>query len=174
MTPLETEFNARLHETALDFSIAFSALMFSRLVLQIPLGRLSDRYGRKIFIISGLILMAIATALLGEARTTLQLIWLRVIQGAGAAGIAAPAFALVADLAKAGGEGRQMSIITMGFGLGIALGPLTAGLLAVFGFDLPFLLVGLLLIGSAWIIYRSVPETVGRRAKAVNPNRSLS
>jgi MFS family permease len=144
MTPLETEFNARLHETALDFSIAFSALMVSRLLLQIPLGRLSDRYGRKLFIIAGLILTAFSTALLGEARTTAQLIWLRAIQGVGAAGIAAPAFALAADLAKPGGEGRQMSIITMGFGLGIALGPLIAGLLGVFHFDLPFLIMGLM------------------------------
>ena len=165
MTPLETEFNARLHETALDFSIAFSALMVSRLLLQIPLGRLSDRYGRKLFIIAGLILTAFSTALLGEARTTEQLIWLRVIQGAGAAGIAAPTFALAADLAKPGGEGRQMSIITMGFGLGIALGPLVAGLLAVLDFDLPFLFVALMLIGSAGVIYRSVPETVQRKAK---------
>jgi MFS family permease len=160
MTPLETEFNVRLHETALDFSIAFSALMFSRLLLQIPLGRLSDRYGRKGFIIAGLILTALSTALLGEARTTVQLIWLRVIQGVGAAGIAAPAFALAADLAKPGGEGRQMSIITMGFGLGIALGPLIAGMLAVFYFDLPFLFVGLMLVGSAGVIYYRVPETV--------------
>jgi MFS family permease len=165
MTPLETEFNARLHETALDFSIAFSALMVSRLLLQIPLGRLSDRYGRKLFIIAGLILTAFSTALLGEARTTVQLIWLRVIQGVGAAGIAAPAFALAADLAKPGGEGRQMSIITMGFGLGIALGPLIAGLLAVFDFDLPFVIVGLMLIGSAGVIYLSVPETVQRKPK---------
>jgi MFS family permease len=165
MTPLETEFNARLHETALDFSIAFSALMFSRLLLQIPLGRLSDRYGRRLFIIAGLILAAFSTALLGEARTTVQLICLRVIQGVGAAGIAAPAFALAADLAKPGGEGRQMSIITMGFGLGIALGPLMAGLLAVFDFELPFVIVGLMLIGSAGVIYLSVPETVQRKPR---------
>jgi MFS family permease len=165
MTPLETEFNARLHETALDFSIAFSALMVSRLLLQIPLGRLSDRYGRKLFIIAGLVVTAFSTALLGEARTTVELISLRVIQGIGAAGIAAPTFALAADLAKPGGEGRQMSIITMGFGLGIALGPLMAGLLAVLEFDLPFLVVGLALIAGAGMIYHSVPETVQRKTK---------
>ena len=165
MTPLETEFNTRLHETAFDFSIAFSALLASRLLLQIPLGRLSDRYGRKLFIIAGLILTAFSTALLGEARTTLELIWLRVLQGFGAAGIASPAFALAADLAKQGGEGRQMSILTMGFGLGIAVGPLLAGLLAVFNFELPFLFVGLMLMLSAGVIYHFVPETVQRKPK---------
>jgi MFS family permease len=162
MTPLEVEFNARLHETALDFSIAFSALMVSRLVLQIPLGRLSDWLGRKPFIIGGLVLMAISTALLGEAGSTHQLIWVRVLQGVGAAGIAAPTFALAADLTETGSEGRQMSIITTGFGLGIAAGPFIAGLLAVSDFHLPFFFVGSLLAVSAWVIYRKVPETARR------------
>jgi MFS family permease len=171
MTPLEARFNARLHETALDFGIAFSALLGSRLVLQIPIGRLSDRFGRKPFIIGGLLLMGFSTAVLGEARSSFELIWLRVIQGAGAAGIAAPAFALAADLAHRGGEARQMSVITMGFGLGIATGPLLAGLLAGTDFDLPFVLVGALLVISAWIIYRKVPETVGRKSEiAADPN----
>jgi MFS family permease len=48
-----------------------------------------------------------------------------------------------ADLAKTGGEGRQMSLITMGFGLGLALGPLL----------------------GAWIVYRYVPETIVRKSK---------
>jgi MFS family permease len=171
MTPLETQFNQRLHETALAFSVAFSALMVSRLVLQIPLGRLSDRFGRKPFIISGLILTAFSTALLSEAATTGQLIWARVLQGIGAAGIAAPTFALAGDLARAGGEGRQMSIVTMGFGLGIALGPLIAGLLAVSSFHLPFFFVGFLLLVSAWIIYKKVPETVQPASGSSGPKK---
>ncbi len=54
MTTLETQFNARLDMTALGFSIAFSALMLSRLIFQIPLGRLSDRIGRKPLVIGGI------------------------------------------------------------------------------------------------------------------------
>ena len=44
------------------------------------------------------------------------------------------------------GEGRQLSIVTTGFGLGIALGPLLAG---------------------AWIVYRYVPEMVDRSESSV-------
>jgi hypothetical protein len=33
MTPLEKQFNARLHQNAFAFAVAFSALMFSRLLL---------------------------------------------------------------------------------------------------------------------------------------------
>jgi MFS family permease len=160
VTTLENEFNTRLGINALGFSIAFSSLMIGRLVLQIPLGRLSDHVGRKPLILGGLILMAPATALLGEVTTMLQLTLLRVFQGIAAAGIAAPALAVVADLSKSGGEGRQMSIITMGFGIGMAIGPLIAGLLAVIFFELPFLTGGALSLVGVWIIFKYMPETI--------------
>lgn len=166
MSTLEVQFNERLDQTAFAFSIAFSALMVSRLISQIPLGNLSDRIGRKPLIIGGLLLMAPSTALLGEVTTTFQLTGLRLIQGLASAGIAAPAFALAADLSTAGGEGQQMSIITMGFGLGIAIGPLIAGILAVVSFELPFFIGGALSIIAAWIVYRHVPETIQRARRA--------
>jgi MFS family permease len=162
MATLETQFNSRLDQSALAFSIAFSALMVSRLLFQIPLGRLSDYIGRKKVILAGLFLLVPATVLLGEAQTTLQLVGLRLAQGLASAGIAAPAFALAADLASAGGEGRQMSVITMGFSLGLMLGPLVAGILAVVFFELPFLVGGFLALIGAWVVYRYVPETVHR------------
>lgn len=162
ISALENQINTRLNETALEFGIAFSALMVGRMVFQVPLGRWSDRIGRKPLIIGGLILMAPATILLGEVATTFQFVSVRVVQGIASAAIAAPAFALAADLSKAGGEGRQMSLITMGFGLGIAFGPLMAGVLAVPSFALPFLIGGILTFLAAWIVHRYVPETVER------------
>jgi MFS family permease len=162
MSALENEFNQRLNMSAFVFSIAFSALLFSRIFTQVPLGRLSDRIGRKPLIVTGLILMAPSTALLGYAASVTQLTALRLFQGIGSAAVAAPAFAVAADLAQAGGEGRQMSIITMGFGLGIALGPLLAGVLAVHSFVLPFIVGGALSLLGAWVVYKYVPETVDR------------
>ena len=162
MSALENQFNAKLGLNAFLFSIAFSALLFSRIFFQVPLGRFSDYIGRKPLIVGGLLVLVPSTALLGYAGSITQLTVLRLIQGIGSGAVAAPAFAVAADLAQAGGEGRQMSFITMGFGLGIALGPLMAGILAVYSFVLPFIIGGLLTLISAWIIYRYVPETVHR------------
>jgi MFS family permease len=162
MSTLEEQFNARLDMNAFLFGIAFSALLFSRLLLQVPLGRLSDRIGRKPLIIGGLILLTPATAFLGYATSFIMLIGIRLLQGVGAAAVAAPAFAVAADLAQTGGEGRQMSIITMGFGLGVALGPLMAGILAIDSFELPFIIGGLLSLFGAWLVHRYVPETIQR------------
>ncbi|MCB0119145.1 MAG: MFS transporter [Anaerolineales bacterium] len=160
MAALEDQFNERLNMSAFVFGIAFSALLLSRVFTQVPLGRLSDRYGRKPFIIGGLILLAPVTAMLGFAHSATELIILRLIQGLASGGVAAPAFAIAADMAKEGGEGRQMSIVTMGFGLGVALGPLLAGVLAVYSFTLPFIIGGLICLPGAWIVSRLVPETV--------------
>ena len=162
MSALENQFNARLGIDAFLFSIVFSALLFSRIFTQVPLGRLSDQIGRKPLIIGGLLVLVPSTALLGYGSSVTQLVILRLIQGIGSGAVAAPAFAVAGDLAQAGGEGRQMSIITMGFGLGIAVGPLLAGILAVYSFTLPFNIGALFTLISAWVIYRYVPETVVR------------
>jgi MFS family permease len=162
VTTLENEFNARLDITAVGFGVAFSALMVGRLVSQVPLGRLSDRIGRRPLILGGLLATAPVTMALGLAASLGQLIVLRVAQGVAAAAIAAPAFAVVGDLSKAGGEARQMSIVTTGFGLGIAMGPLVSGVLAVRSFELPFLVLGVLNLAGVWVVHRYLPETVER------------
>ncbi len=165
MATLEDQFNARLGMSAFLFGVAFSALLISRMFTQVPLGRLSDHIGRKPLIIGGLILMAPSTALLGYAGSFGSLIVLRIIQGLASGAVAAPAFAVAGDVAKAGAEGRQMSLITMGFGLGVALGPLMAGILAIYSFSLPFVVAGILCLLGAWVVYQFVPETVHRKEK---------
>jgi MFS family permease len=168
MSSLETEFNARLSQTALGFGAAFSALTVSRLFVQIPVGRLSDRIGRKKLIVFGLVALAPLTVLFGYVGTTIQLINLRLVQGVATACIAAPAFALAGDLARKGGEGREMSFVTMGFGLGLGIGPLIAGILAGYvSFEFPFYVVGVMALMGAWIVARFARESIdpaGRKA----------
>lgn len=161
ISALENEFNHRLDQTALGFGIAFSALTLARLVVQIPLGRLSDRIGRKVLIVGGLLALVPVTILFGYVQTTLQLVGLRLVQGVVTACVAAPAFALAADLAMKGGEGREMSFVTMGFGLGLGLGPLIAGVLGGYaGFEVPFYVVGFLSMISAVVIWLRAEESI--------------
>lgn len=170
---LENEFNSRLKMNAFVFAIAFSAVMISRLILQVPLGRYSDKIGRKPLILLGLIIMAPSTFLLGEVVSVLQLVLLRLVQGAAAAAIAAPAFAIAADLSQSGGEGRQMSLITTGFGLGLAVGPLIAGFLAVVFFELPFIVAGIMILIGVLIVYKYLPETIqGSRVISIGKNNN--
>ena len=159
MVTLQNEFNQRLSQDALGFGFAFSSIMVGRILFQMPLGRLSDRVGRKPLIILGLVLMAPLTALLAAATSIQQLIGIRILQGVAVAAIAAPAYALGADVSSVGGEGRQMSVLAAGFMLGMALGPLAAGVLAVFFFELPFLVGGVASLVGAGVVYRYVPQS---------------
>jgi MFS family permease len=165
ITPLETEFNQRLNQGSVAFSAAFSALMIARIVTQIPLGRLTDLRGRKRLILYGLALMAVATAPMGLVRTLWQLVLLRALQGLASAGIAAPAFALAGDLARSGSEGRQMSIVTMGLGLGISTGTLLAGALGAYWIEWPFVLTGVLALASVVVVQLYASETVGQESE---------
>jgi MFS family permease len=163
VTTLENEFNTRLGINAFAFSLAFSSLMFGRLFLQVPIGHLSDRHGRKPFVVGGLLLMAVSTGLLGEVTSLAWFIIARLVQGVASAAIVAPAIAYAGDITQegeGGQEGRQMSTVTIGFGLGIALGPLMAGVLALVFFELPFLASGFLCLVGAWIAWRWMIETV--------------
>jgi MFS family permease len=162
MVTLEKQYAARLHETALTFGTAISALMFSRIALQVPLGWWSDRTGRRWIIIAGLLVMVPGTLWVGLAPDTLQLTLARVVQGIGSAAVAAPAFAAAGDLSRKGGRGRQLSALTIGFGLGVAVGPLITGVLVLFFFLLPFLVFAGLLVGGALAVYFFVPETAGK------------
>lgn len=81
VSTLENEFRSRLKISAFLFAIAFSALMVSRLICQIPFGRLSDRIGRKPLLLAGLLLLAPSTALLGEVTALWQMVAARLVEG---------------------------------------------------------------------------------------------
>jgi MFS family permease len=116
--------------------------------------------------------MAPATVALGFVTSTWQLTGVVAIQGLATAAIASPTFALAGDLSKHGGEGQQMSVISMGFGLGIAIGPLIAGSLAPIGFQLPFIVGGILALIGAWIVRNGVPEP-GQRIDTVENQQTI-
>jgi MFS family permease len=169
ISALENEFNERLSQTAIGFGLAFSALTVARLFVQIPIGRLSDRIGRKRLIIGGMVALAPLTVLFGYVTSTEQLVGLRLLQGVATAGVASPAFALAGDLARKGGEGREMGFVTMGFGLGLGVGPLAAGGLAGYlGFTVPFYVVGALSLLAAGLVWRWAEESIAPGEWAVD------
>ncbi len=159
VTTLENVFNARLEQTSFGFGFALSMLTFSRLLVQVPLGRLSDHIGRKPLILAGLLLLVPSTALMAAVTTTWQLAALMAMLGISTAAIASPAYALAADQSEAGSEGRRMSIVTLGFGIGMMGGPLFAGTLASASFVLPFALSSFAALLGAWFVHNFVHDT---------------
>src|SRR3989344_45494 len=93
---------------------------------QIPLGLLSDRWGRKPIIASGLLIFVVGSVIAALSHTIFGIILGRALQGAGAVGSAI--LALVADLTPDEDRTKAMALmgITIGFSflLAMILGPL--------------------------------------------------
>jgi len=109
------------------------------------------------------------TLLQGVITTPPAMIALRFLQGLSVAAVFAPSLALAGELAGEGKSGSTLSILTMGFGLGIAVGTLLSGILVGFGFVVPFAVAT---VGGAvglGLVYTQVPETNAAGGPAVSP-----
>lgn len=158
LSAIEPEVNARLGQGPMLFAVEFVSLIASLAVLQPVVGRASDQYGRKPFILIGFVGLAPTTFLQGLAGAPWEMIGLRMLQGVAGAMIFAPALALAGDHTKKGQSGAQLSVLTVSFGLGIAFGQLTAGTFVQFGFAIPFLIGALLAVGGTVLVATQVQE----------------
>lgn len=104
-----------------------SAFAFSYLLLQIPLGRLSDRIGFKRLLIAGYLLCFIAGLVFYLARSSSTIFIARLLQGAGEAPVWTLAPALL-SLKFPSNKGKVMGSYNAAFHLGLTLGPF-AGIL---------------------------------------------
>jgi len=138
LSAIEPEVNARLGQGPVLFAVEFVALVAALAVLQPFVGRASDVWGRKPFIVAGLVGLVPTTLLQGFVTAPWELVGLRVFQGLAGAMVFAPALALAGDVARRGDSGAQLSVLTVSFGLGIATGQLVAGTFVQYGFAVPF------------------------------------
>ena len=109
------------------FSWVFTIYMLTATVTAMLVGKLSDIYGRKVFILIGIGIFMIGAFLCGTADTIFQLIIYRGIQGLGGGMIMSSAFATVGDLFSPRERGRWQGIISSVFGLSSLVGPTLGG-----------------------------------------------
>ena len=151
--------------TGLMIGLALGVYGIGQVLLQIPLGLLSDRIGRKPAITIGLILFAIGGLIAAMSHTLSGIVIGRAVQGMGA--VAGAGIALAADLTADENRGKVMGIIGVSIGLAfllaLILGPpleAVAGLPGLFGATSILALVSLILL---WLI---VPTPARARAPA--------
>jgi EmrB/QacA subfamily drug resistance transporter len=126
-------------------------------------GKLSDMYGRKPLLLTGVGLFLIGSALAGLSQTIEQLILFRGIQGLGAGALFPIALATIGDLFSAKERGRYQGLFGAVFGLSSLVGPALGGWLTdTFSWHLIFYVnipIGLLSIA---IILLELPTFRGR------------
>ncbi|GIP54339.1 MULTISPECIES: DHA2 family efflux MFS transporter permease subunit [Paenibacillus] len=98
-------------------------------IATVLVGKLSDMFGRKPFILLGILLFMIGAFLTGTSSDVFQFITYRGIQGIGAGIIQSTAFTAVGDLFAPRERGKWMGLMTAIFGFSSVLGPTLGGYL---------------------------------------------
>ena len=137
--------------------VALGAYGLTQAALQLPMGWLSDRRGRKPVIYLGLALLAVGSLICAVAEGPWTMIAGRVIQGAGA--ISATVIALAADLTRESQRTKSMAIIGSSIGAAFALSFVAAPFLLA-GIGLPgiFALTGALALAAMAVVRFVVPD----------------
>lgn len=109
------------------YSWVFTMFMLTSSVTSILVGKLSDIYGRKIFLLVGIGIFTLGSFLCGLSESMIQLILFRGIQGFGAGMIMSTSFTVVGDLFSPRERGKWQGLLTSIFGISSLLGPAIGG-----------------------------------------------
>ncbi len=99
-------------------------------VLGLPIAWLADRYSRTRIIVASAVVWSVMTGLCGLAQSYGQLLVARIGVGAGEAGGAPPAHALIAEYFPPHRRATALAVYSMGLPLGALIGAVGAGLIA--------------------------------------------
>jgi MFS family permease len=148
-----------------SFGVALAVAAVSPMVLvcQPLAGRYADRNGRRILVIAGAAIAALAIAGYVVADSLPELVALRLLTGAGEALALVGAATIVTDLAPAHRRGEALSVFSLGLWGGLALGPLVGELvLGSTRFDAVWLVAAACCL-AAGAIGLALPETAPSR-----------
>lgn len=109
------------------YSWVITIYMLTSTIATILVGKLSDIYGRKPFILMGIVFFMIGSFLSGLSGDIYQLILYRGIQGVGAGIIMASIFSAIGDLFAPRERGKWTGVMMAVFGFSSVLGPPLGG-----------------------------------------------
>jgi MFS family permease len=148
----------------------------------VPLGRLTDRIGRKGILSAGVVVWSLMTVASGIAQNFRQLFVVRLLVGVGEASCAPAATSLIGDLVPAERRAKALSVFMLGLPVGIALSFAVSGTIArSYGWRAAFYVAGIpgLLCALAVLFVRE-PErgatesnTVGSTKRGGSPYRLI-
>jgi len=173
--PIMPTYMNELHINGSMVGLLVAAFSFSQLICSPIAGRLSDTWGRKKMIVSGMIIFAVSEWLFGIANDPTLLFAARMLGGIGAAFIMPAVMAYTADITSDEERGKGMGYINAAITTGFIIGPGIGGYIAEFGIRVPFYAAGIAAAIAAVITLLVLPESLtAEKRKATIAEASLT
>ena len=163
--PVLPDLSRRLGASPTMIGLLFGSFGVTMLLVSMPMGAVSDRIGRRVPMLAGLVALAASTLLFAYAEKLPTLFAARLVQGAADATTWVVGFALVADLYAPEERGRVTGIILGGVSVAYLVGPSIGGwLYQLGGIRMPFLVVtGMAVLTTAGFAWLRLPDHLATR-----------
>jgi MFS family permease len=130
ISPLMPYYAGALGASGIVLGLLFAAFPLARGIFSPYAGALSDREGRRWFVVAGLLAFAAISALYPFAAGVVPLFVVRFLHGAAAAVVITVAMASIAESADDDKEGEAMGVFHTAIYLGMATGPFIGGVIS--------------------------------------------
>ena len=170
VTPIFPFYINSLGMAGIELGVLAASFAIARIFLAGPMGRLSDRVGRKPILMISLLGFAFSNIVYAYAYDVIVMIAARSLEGAVSAGFFPAANAFVSDVTTRKNRGTAMGYLSMGNMVGFVVGPALGGFLAQFlGIRIPFILAGIAALLTMGLLYVLVQEPVKKTIKEAIP-----
>jgi MFS transporter, DHA1 family, multidrug resistance protein len=159
VTPILPLYATQFGVGAALVGMVISAFGTARLLVNLPAGQISERFGRRNMLILGAFLTTVGIFLCGIATNFPQLVAFRFVSGLGSGIFTTLGMIYITDITTSQNRGRSMSMFQGSLLLGTSIGPAIGGFVAeAVNLQAPFFVAGVFnLVSLAWVILR-VPE----------------
>ena len=158
VAPIIPQFAVSFDVSMAAASAVISIFAASRLLFAPVSGRLIDRLGSRKVYLTGLLTVAVATALVAGAQEYWHILLLRGIAGIGSTMFTVSAMGLIVRMAPPAIRGRASAVYGTAFLVGNIIGPLVGAALSMIGMRAPFVIYGVSVALAAFVVWWKMPR----------------